>query len=62
MQLTKGQQWALAAFVTTIITMANGFFLEGQVQTFAYIVISVCFAAFAVLMSSGKKQKNEADA
>lgn len=59
MQLTNGQKWVFAAFITSAITMGNTFFITGQMQTFGYIIISLCFAAFAILMTGGNKEKNK---
>lgn len=62
MQLTKGQTWLLGSFIAMLLTLANTFFLTGQVQTFVYVLISVCFAFFVIMRSSNNKEKNKFDA
>lgn len=56
--LTRSQKWALGSFVAVAAMMVVTFFMEGDVKTFGYIIISLAFAAFAVLMS-GDKEKNK---
>jgi hypothetical protein len=46
--LSYGQKWLVVVFTASILTMATTFFLSGNVQTFAYIVISSGVALFAV--------------
>jgi hypothetical protein len=57
--LTYGQKWVLVAFTAAILTTATTFFLDGDVRTFAYIVISMGVAAYAVL--AGKPAEKSKD-
>ena len=47
--LTYGQKWALVAIIASTLITATTFFLDGDVRTFAYIVISMGVAAYAIL-------------
>ncbi len=62
MQLTTGQKWLLGSFIAMLASLGTTFFLTGQVQTFVYVIIAVCFAFFAIMMSNSNKQKNKTDA
>lgn len=55
--LTNDQRWLFAAFAFVIASLFITFFLSGQVQVFAYIVIAMLFAGFAILMSSNEDSK-----
>jgi hypothetical protein len=54
--LTSGQKWVIVAFVASLLTLATTFFLPGEIKTFAYIVISMGVAAYAVL---GKEKSSK---
>ena len=54
--LSRGQIWVLASFVASAAMLATTFFLKGDVQTFAYAIIGLIFAGFAIIMS-GKRAK-----
>jgi hypothetical protein len=56
--LSRGQIWVLASFVASAAMMATTFFLKGDVQIFAYAIIGLFFAAFAVLMSGKRAKEN----
>lgn len=57
--LTSGQKWVLVAFAAAILSIGATFFLEGEVRTFAYIIISMGVALYAVLGSSSRKTKQD---
>jgi hypothetical protein len=58
--LNDSQKWALVAFVAGALMIANTFFLQGDVRTFGYIIISLGVAAYAVITSGGdEKKKND---
>lgn len=57
--LTNSQKWVLVAFAACILGLATTFFLQGNVQVFAYIVISMGVAAYAIL--GNRSQKSESD-
>lgn len=61
MQLSRSSIWVIAAFITSAATLANTFFLTGQVQVFLYIIIAMCFAAFAIVYSDNGKEKNKSN-
>ncbi|HUN06167.1 MAG TPA: hypothetical protein PLQ56_06180 [Aggregatilineales bacterium] len=56
--LTQTQMWLLGCFIAVAAIIGTSMFLQGTVQTFAYIVISMAFAFFAVTMSARQKKKN----
>jgi hypothetical protein len=56
--LTNSQKWVIVAFIATALTLGATFFLEGDVRTFAYIVISLLVAGFAVLGRDDKAKRN----
>lgn len=59
MKLSRSTVWALAAIVATVAGASVTFLMSGQAQTFGYIVVSMGFAAFAVIFSNiGEKDKN----
>jgi hypothetical protein len=47
--LTDSQKWALVAFAVAASTAAITFFLQAEVRTFAYMLVGLGVAAFAVL-------------
>ncbi len=49
--LTASQRWVIVAFVAVILMLATTFFLQGDVRTFAYVVISMGVALYAILSS-----------
>lgn len=57
--LSRSQIWLLGSFISVLAVLATTWFLEGNIQTFAYVAISMAFAFFAASMSSGQKQKND---
>lgn len=57
--LTHSQIWLLACFISVAAVLATTWFLQGTVQTFAFIIISMVFAFFAVTMSVRQKSKNQ---
>jgi hypothetical protein len=56
--LSRSQKIALGSFVTLIVMMFITFFLEGNVKTFGYIVASVAFAGFIIILS-GNEEKDK---
>ncbi|HLU12121.1 MAG TPA: hypothetical protein VK003_20765 [Oceanobacillus sp.] len=57
--LTNGQKWVIVAFAAAILSIGATFFLEGEVRTFAYIIISMGVGLYAVLSSSSRKTKRD---
>ena len=58
--LTSSQKWVIVAFAASILSIAATFFLEGDVRTFAYIIISMGVALYAVLGNSlSRKSKQD---
>ncbi|MEZ4671070.1 MAG: hypothetical protein R3E39_24460 [Anaerolineae bacterium] len=57
--LTRSQTWLLGCFIAVAAFIGTSLFLQGTVQTFAYIIISMAFAFFAVTMSARQKSKNQ---
>lgn len=55
--LTSSQKWVMVAFIATALIMATTFFLEGDGRTFAYILISLLVAGYAVLTGNDEKAK-----
>jgi hypothetical protein len=57
--LTRNQIFLLGCFATSALVVANTFFMEGDVKTFGYVLISMSFAAFSVIIHGGPKNKRE---
>lgn len=59
--LSASQRWLVVAFIAAILLLATTFFLQGDVRTFAYILISMGVAAYAILSQreTDTKTKNE---
>lgn len=59
MNLTQGQKWIAAAFIVSVLTVANSLFVQGDSQIFLYVVIGACFAFFAIIMGDRNKSKQQ---
>lgn len=58
--LSNSQKWVLVAFVATGLTAGVTFFLEGDTQTFGYVIVGLLVAGFAVINSGeGKAKRGE---
>jgi hypothetical protein len=57
--LTNSQKWIIVAFTATALTLAITFFLEGDVRTFAYVVVGLFIAGFAILSGNQKSKNSE---
>jgi hypothetical protein len=58
--LTSSQKWVLVAFIASILSLGTTFFLQGDVRIFAYIIISMGVAAYAILgKDKSRKAKND---
>jgi len=59
MNLTRNQIWLLGCFLSSALVLANTFFVKGDVQTYGYVLLSLIFAGFTVVMYGGQKSKNQ---
>jgi hypothetical protein len=60
--LTNSQKWVIVAFTASLLSIAATFFLEGNVQTFAYIVIGMGVALYAVIGNNqSRKSKHDSE-
>jgi len=59
MDLTQGQKWIAAAFIVSVLTVANSLFVQGDIQTFLYVAIGASFAFFAIIMGDRNKSKRQ---
>jgi hypothetical protein len=57
--LTGSQKWVIVAFIASALSIAATFFLEGDVRVFAYIIISMGVALYAILGSNSRKSKQD---
>ncbi len=57
--LTRNQIFLLGCFTASALVVANTFFMEGDVKTFGYVLISMVFAGFTVIVHGGDKSKRE---
>lgn len=56
--LTSSQKWVIVAFIASACNVLTTFFLEGDIRTFAYILISLGVALYAVL-GKDKSEKSK---
>jgi hypothetical protein len=57
--LTRNQIFLLGCFTASALVVANTFFMKGDIQTFGYVLISMVFAGFTVIVHGGQKNKRE---
>lgn len=59
--LSSGQRWVVVSFIAALLFLATTFFLQDNIRTFAYIVISMGVALYAILgkQDLGAKRKND---
>jgi hypothetical protein len=55
--LSSGQKWALVAFATSATLLATTLFLQDNVRTFAFFMIGLAVAAYAVISSRDEDDK-----
>lgn len=56
--LTNSQKWVIVSFIAAAAIMATTLFLQGDVRTFAFIIIGLFVAGYAVLSGDKTKKKN----
>ncbi|GAB4523219.1 MAG: hypothetical protein OHK0046_36630 [Anaerolineae bacterium] len=57
--LTLSQMWAIVSIMAAVAFIGTAMFLDGDVQTFAFVVISMLVAGFAVVTSNNKEKRGE---
>lgn len=57
--LSASQRWVIVSFIAAILLLGTTFFLEGDVRTFAYVVISMGVGLYAVLSQRDNSEKGK---
>ncbi len=56
--LTSTQQWIIVAFIASAAFLAVTLFLQGDIQVFAYVIVSLFVAGFAILRETNKSKNS----
>lgn len=59
--LTNSQKWLVVAFTATALTLGITFFLDGDVRTFAYVVVGLLVAGFAIINGDQEEKRKNSE-
>lgn len=59
--LTHSQKWLIVAFTAAALTLGITFFLEGDVRTFAYFVVGLLVAGFAIIGGEQEEKRKKSE-